>query len=117
MSINMCQEIKTQSIETVKLRFFFIFFGVTFLWLVYFIQYLNTFPKIVFNFVFSFNLSISLLHFPSKLLGFQPNFRGKKRNIKNTKVDPKTRKDVFKTFDVAVICSEKFTNADKFIVF
>ena len=51
-----------------------------------------------FNFVLSFHLVISLLHFPSELLGFQSKFRGKKRNTKNTKLDRKTMKGVFQNF-------------------
>ena len=47
---NMCQEVGTQSIWAVKLRFFCIFLGVTFLRLMYSIQYLNTIVK---NFLYS----------------------------------------------------------------
>ena len=38
---NMCQEVRTQSIETVKFRFSCVFLGVTFLKLVYFFQSSN----------------------------------------------------------------------------
>ena len=50
-------------------------------------------------FVSSFNWSVYLLHFLSKLLGFHSKFREKKWNIKNTKIDPKT----FKKFRAWVI--------------
>ena len=49
---DVCQEIGIQSAETVKLRFFCIFLGVTFLRLKYFIQFLNTFLKcLLFSFL------------------------------------------------------------------
>ena len=57
------QAFRTQSIATINLRFFCIFPGVTFLRLVYFIQYLNTFVRI--SFVLSNFSSVSLLHFAS----------------------------------------------------
>ena len=93
MSNNVGHEVGTQSIETVKLRFFSIFVGVTFLRLMFFIQYLNAFVK---QSVISFQHSIcdSLLHFHSQLVGLNCRFRGKKRDIKNTKLDAKTMKGV-----------------------
>ena len=56
---NVCQEVGTQSVDTVNVKFR-IFFEVIFSRLVCVIQYLNTFVV----FISSFNFSVSLLHFP-----------------------------------------------------
>ena len=99
-----------------QIDFFCIFLGVTFLRLVFFSQYLKTLVKKAF-FVFSLNFNVSLIHFCSEFFGFPSKIREKKRNIKNTQLDPKTMRGFLKIFLVAVNFSGNFTNEDNFVGF
>ena len=67
------QEVKTQSIETVKLRFLYLS-RVDFLEINVFYSIFEHISK-SFIFVFSYNSSLYLLHFPSKLLRFKSQGR------------------------------------------
>ena len=96
------------------------FLGVTFLKLMYFIQYLNTFVKRFSCFFFIFNLSFYLPTFPpEKLLRFQSKFRGRKRCFepKNIKLNPKTLNDFSKTFRVpGNFCKNFYKKETNFVV-
>ena len=76
MCNNVCEEIGTQLVKTVNLKFR-LFLGLDFLSVVYIYQCLNTFVKKSVVFLFSFNFSSSLLLFSSQLFKFQFNFRKK----------------------------------------
>ena len=88
------------------------FLGVTFLRLVYFIHYLNTFVK---NLLFSFFHLISVLR--CYIFWFQFKFRGKKRNIKITNLDPKTKNGFSKFSLLRSILAIIIRSVDKFYRF
>ena len=114
MCNNVCQDVGTPSIETVKLRFFlylsrgdFLQIGVVYSIFEHFCE------KKIFFFSFLHLISVFPCYiFP--LFGFQSKFRGKKRNIKNTKLDPKTVKGFLKVCLVAVNLRRILQSEDKF---